>query len=389
MTSASGREWRRVRLVDVCQRITVGHVGPMADQYVAEGIVFLRSQNVQPFRIDLTDVKRISPEFHAKIRKSELRPGDVIIVRTGYPGTACVVPESLSVANCADLVIVRPSAAIDPWYLCSIFNSTWGRSTVAGNLVGAAQQHFNVGAAKNLLITLPPIEVQRRITVILSAYDDLIENNTRRITVLEDIARRLYEEWFVPFRFPDHESGVEPSAVPSDMPYVGLEHLPRRSIALREWGTPSVVTSTKLRFRQGDILFGKIRPYLHKVVIAPFDGVCSSDAIVIHAKQPEWLPIVLCCVSSDAFVAHATQTSHGTKMPRANWGVLMRYPIAIPPTELLDRFNDMVTAAVGLMRVLTLASANLRSTREVLLPKLVSGEIDVGAASMPSEVAAA
>src|SRR5437879_2973589 len=117
-----------------------------------------------------------------------------------------MIPNRLPVANCADLVVIRPSDQIDCPYLCCIFNSAWGRSTVSGSLVGVAQQHFNVGVAKEMEITLPPIEIQRRVASILSAYDDLIENNTRRIGSLEEMVQMLYREWFVNFRFPGHEN---------------------------------------------------------------------------------------------------------------------------------------------------------------------------------------
>jgi type I restriction enzyme S subunit len=177
----------------------------MADQYVESGIPFLRSQNVLPFRLDDSNLKFITPNFHAKLRKSALSPGDVVVVRTGYPGTACVIPERLPVANCADLVVIRPSEEIDGHFLACIFNSAWGRSTVAGSLVGVAQQHFNIGVVKEMEIVLPSIDRQRQIASILSTYDDLIENNTRRIKILEEMAQRIYREWFVHFRFPGHE----------------------------------------------------------------------------------------------------------------------------------------------------------------------------------------
>ncbi len=81
-------EWRRLRLEDVRREISVGHVGPMADGYTDEGILFLRSLSVEPFRIKTVGLNFIGPEFHAELKKSALRPDDVVIVRTGTPG-AC------------------------------------------------------------------------------------------------------------------------------------------------------------------------------------------------------------------------------------------------------------------------------------------------------------
>jgi type I restriction enzyme, S subunit len=193
---------RKIKLKDVCDRITVGHVGPMADKYTPEGVPFLRSQNIRPFRLHLKDIKFIPTYFHEKLRKSALRPGDVVVVRTGYLGTACVIPDKFHELNCADLVVITPSEELNSYYLAAIFNSAWGMASVAGNLVGVAQQHFNIGVARELEVLLPSRTVQDRIVGILLAYDDLIENNLRRIRILEEMARSIYHEWFVNFRFP-------------------------------------------------------------------------------------------------------------------------------------------------------------------------------------------
>ncbi len=171
--------------------------------------------------------------------------------------------------------------------------------------------------------------------------------------------------------------GVNPESIDPETPYMGLEHLPRKSIALSEWGNVKEVQSTKLVFKKGEILFGKIRPYFHKVGVAPVDGVCSTDTIVIVPHAEEYFAITLCCVSSDEFVDHATQTSQGTKMPRANWDVLVRYPIALPPSPILNRFNELVREMVVQIQNMIYRNQNFRQTRDLLLPKLISEEVDV------------
>lgn len=279
---------------------------------------------------------------------------------------------------------------------------------------GSTVHHLNMKDIRNLeLPKLPPILTQTKIADILSAYDDLIENNARRIKILEEMAQLLYREWFVNFRFPGHEDvklvesaiglipegwefrslgeiakevrrGVNPENVDPGTPYLGLEHFPRKSIALSEWGKASDIQSTKLVFKKGEILFEKIRPYFHKVGVAPLDGICSSDVIVIQPKDEQFFALILTCVSSEAFVDHATQTSQGTKMPRANWDVLIKYPIPVPPPELLDSFNDLLKTIVNQIHNLTFKNRNLRQTRDRLLPKLISGEIDVEALDLGS-----
>jgi type I restriction enzyme, S subunit len=172
-------------------------------------------------------------------------------------------------------------------------------------------------------------------------------------------------------------AGVNPETVDSETPYFGLEHLPRKSIALADWGAASEAQSTKLAFKKGEILFGKIRPYFHKVGVAPVDGVCSTDAIVIVPRDAEYFGLVLCCVSSDDFVSHATQTSQGTKMPRADWDVLVQYPVALPPSEIVSQFNTLVHDSIASIHNLIFRNRNLRRTRDLLLPKLLAGELNI------------
>ncbi len=105
----------------------------------------------------------IKEEFHQSLKKSQLCPGDLVIVRTGYPGTAAVIPHELADSNCSDLVIVRPKKEVDPHFLSAFFNSSFGKQLVLGKIVGAAQKHFNVNAAKDVMLHVPPIAEQCRI----------------------------------------------------------------------------------------------------------------------------------------------------------------------------------------------------------------------------------
>ena len=266
------------------------------------------------------------------------------------------------------------------------------------------QRHFKY--LKTSKILCPPMHIQRKIAATLSAYDDLIENNTRRIKILEDIAQILYQEWFIHFRFPGHENvpmvesllgpipegwkisklgnlaesirrNVKPSDIIQETPYFGLAHLPRKSIALSEWDSVDSINSAKLAFKKGEILFGKIRPYFHKVGVAPLDGICSSDTIVIRSKRKECFAITLSYVSSEHFIAYATTTSQGSKMPRAEWNVLSEYQVVIPPDPIMQRFSNFTCDVVDKIQNLIFQNKSLRQTRDLLLPKLISGEIDV------------
>ena len=127
-----------VHLEDVANEITVGHVGSMANEYVEKGIPFLRSLNVLPYQIETSEVKFISSTFHSKLKKSTLQPGDVVIVRTGKPGTCAVIPDSLPIANCSDLVVVRCGPHLRPKFLAYWVN-TIASEHVASHIVGAVQ----------------------------------------------------------------------------------------------------------------------------------------------------------------------------------------------------------------------------------------------------------
>jgi type I restriction enzyme S subunit len=345
--------------------------------------------------------------YDAWMRRGLPKQWDILITTEAPLGEVAQLRGQERVALAQRVILLRGKPdLIDQGYYFQALKSPFAQAELNARATGTTVLGIKQSELRQVRIPYYPLPTQRKIATILSAYDDLIENNTRRIAILEEMVQAIYREWFVEFRFPGHEKvkmvesplgktpagwkptvlddlaeevrrGVDPSEVDPETPYFGLEHLPRKSIALNEWGTARDVQSTKLAFKRGEILFGKIRPYFHKVGVAPVDGVCSSDAIVIVPKEQEFFPAVLCCVSSKAFVDHATQTSQGTKMPRANWGVLVKYPLPLPPCPLLEEFNAFINDIVDEVRNLIFKNRNLRATRDFLLPKLISGQIDV------------
>ena len=183
--------WRRTTFDRICSDITVGFVGKMSDQYRPDGVPFLRSQNVRPFRFDPRELRYISPEFHRSIAKSTLRPGDVVIVRTGAPGQCCVVPPELTEANCSDLVIARPSAELDSRFAVVFINSETSQSFVKSEQVGVAQAHFNVGSMKRAPIELPPVPEQREIARRIGELFAMVARIEERLTTARRVATRL------------------------------------------------------------------------------------------------------------------------------------------------------------------------------------------------------
>jgi len=168
------RAWEVKTCQSICREIVVGIVVKPAQYYVEEGVPVLRSANVREEGIQMTDLVFISDESNALLSKSILRTGDVVTVRTGYPGTSCVVPSPLDGANCVDLIILRPSAEIVPAFLALWINSPFGRDQILKVQGGLAQQHFNVGELKTLLIAKPDRDEQVRIVERIAMLDACI-----------------------------------------------------------------------------------------------------------------------------------------------------------------------------------------------------------------------
>lgn len=153
------KEWRLSRCIDLCSRICVGIVIQPTQYYIEDGVPALRSANVREEGIDQTNYVYISEKSNQVLSKSQLRVGDIVSVRTGYPGTSAVVPDELRGANCIDILISTPNGQVSSDYLCFWINSSFGKEQVLRQQGGMAQQHFNVGEMRELLVAVPsPIE---------------------------------------------------------------------------------------------------------------------------------------------------------------------------------------------------------------------------------------
>jgi len=286
--------------------------------------------------------------------------------------------------------------------------------------VGSTFQELSGSTLRKMKYVIPPLPEQRAIAGILGTLDDKIELNRRMNETLEAMARALFKSWFIDFdpvhakaegrdtglppnvaalfpeSFEDSELGpiprgwrvgklgdvaisprrtVRPADLGSETPYIALEHMPRRSIALTEWGTARGVESGKFGFEKGEILFGKLRPYFHKVGVAPLAGVCSTDIVVLAPRTEGWYGFVLEHVSSIPFVEYSNAGSTGTRMPRTSWGEMARYPVALPTEEVAKEFSNRVCPLIDRMVLAVHESNALAFLRDTLLPKFLSGEL--------------
>ena len=303
------------------------------------------------------------------------------------------------------------------------------RDYAIGQMTGTSgRQRVPTDSLDHLIVPIPPLSEQRAIAHILGTLDDKIELNRRMNETLEEMARALFKSWFVDFDpvrakmerrwcrgeslpgmpaelydlFPDgmvdSELGeipsgwevralgdvamesrvsVKPSEIEIGTPLIALEHMPRRCIALSDWGVADEVGSNKFRFERGDILYGKLRPYFHKVGIAPLDGVCSTDIVIVAPAADCWFGFVLGHISSTAFVEYTDTTSTGTRMPRTKWSDMARYTVALPGRELAEAFTFQIQPWTDRIVSGIHESRALAARRDMLLPRLISGKLQV------------
>jgi len=416
--------WKSVKLMEIASKKRWAmNGGPFGSKltrkhYSLDGVPVIRGCNLPAGKkFSFEDFVYVSEEKADELAANNAHPGDLVFTQRGTLGQVGLIPLDSPfprfVISQSQMKLTVDGDLADPAYFYHVFSSPAVVQAIHNLAFSSGVPHINLDILRNFQVDLPPLPIQRRIAGILSAYDDLIENSQRRIKILEEMARRLYREWFVHFRFPGHEDctfvesplgeipegwkvlsldeiaeemrrNVIKGKLDEPQPYVGLEHIPRRSLALDAWDTTTDLGSNKLEFKKGEVLFGKIRPYFHKVSVAPFDGLCSADTIVVRARSPEYYAFVVACVSSDEFVAHAAASSNGSKMPRANWSVLKARSVVMPKGKLAVHFSALVADIIAQQQALVFQVRNLRRTRDLLLPRLLSGQIDVEALPEPT-----
>ncbi len=169
--------WEVAELQTLAHSISVGIATSTTSHYVPKGIPLIRNQNILPDQLNDEDLLYISEEFDQKNRNKRLHSGDVLTVRTGYPGITCVVPEKYVGAHTFTTLITRPKQEyVCSDYLSRYFNSPKGNDLMLGRAVGGAQQNINAGSLKNLLIPVPTLQEQQEIARILSTVDHKLDH---------------------------------------------------------------------------------------------------------------------------------------------------------------------------------------------------------------------
>lgn len=384
-----------------------GEQHPKVADYVSEGIPFIMANDLSGGRIGYDSCYFITKKQADGLRKGFAKPGDVLVTHKATIGRTALVGDEadpyIMLTPQVTYYRIKNPEVLDNRYLRHYFDNQFFQKTLAiWAGAGATRAYLGITNQRKLPIIVPPRPKQRKIAAILTAYDDLIETNKRRIDLLEKMAEELYREWFVRMRFPGHQNtkfvkgvpegwevkpissfceeiraGVKKKDLADDEIYIGLEHIPRKSIAFKDWATADSVDSNKLRFKERDILFSKIRPYLHKVALAHFSGACSSDTIVLRPRDQIYEGFLLFTVFSDTFIDLATTAAKGTKMPRADWAFLEKLELKIPPSKLLEDYQSKFEDTFSLITTLLRANQQATETRDLLLPRLISGKLSV------------
>ena len=390
------------------------------------GDAYAEDGNVATLRTtDLDDSGRISYDSMPLARLNEdqfanhlLSPGDLVITRSGTCGIAAVFEGfTLPVLPGAFLIRFRLNSLAEPRFFRYYFNSPAGRMNILSVARGAVQQNLNITNVQTLRVPLPPLPEQHSIVNLLSAYDDLIENNRRRMVLLEKAARLLYEEWFVRLRFPGHERTRIIDGVPSRWSWSPLESicLDREGIQTGPFGSqlhqsdysddgvPVVMPKNLISFRIADEEIARIPESLaqklcrHRMIAG--DTVCGRRGDIgrrafISARQVGWICGTGClrirpdpgsinprflfdALGSPETAGTIANRAKGATMLNLNSSVLKSVPVLVAPQDLQDLYADQVESMALMVELLSEQNQKLRAARDLLLPRLMSGEIAV------------
>jgi type I restriction enzyme S subunit len=409
---SSSRVDERRRLSDVAILWDSLHKTP---QYVEHGWPMVRVTDIRSGYLKTAGTVRVTEEtFREFTKRYQPRGGDTVFSRVGSYGNSSYIAADEPLCLGQNTVCISPRRdVIDPFFLYAFLVSPDAREQIESRVGGASQPTISLKNISTIEVPYPSIVTQRCIASILSSYDDLIENNTRRIAILEEMARRIYEEWFVRFRFPGYE-GVR--MVESDLGLVpeGWEQgsfgqliefekgkKPQETFA--SWSPGRVPALLIDALRGGAVEFAaaeRLVVVTRSDTIMVMDGSGSGQVFVGHEGAigstlgryriapgapvgAHWLYLY--------FLTHQADISAkniGAAIPHANKDYIRSMPLVVPAREVASAFEKVVAPMFALVERLKAKNGNLRATRDLLLPRLISGELDVSAMSEPEALAA-
>jgi type I restriction enzyme S subunit len=381
------------------------------------GISLIRSLNVYDFHFEKDGLAHIDEGQAEQLAGVTVETDDILLNITGASvARCCMVPQEVLPARVNQHVaIVRVKKEIaDPAFVFYCLNSPRYKSQLLALAQGGAtREALTKETIENFQVSLPALSVQQRLSSVLRAYDALIKNNTRRIKILEEMAQMIYREWFVSLRFPGHENvemvkseigsipkgwragllrdmcesidyGYTASAVQKP---IGPKLLRITDIVPDTIDWPSVPhcpppdrNPQKYRLLDGDIVVartGATTGYAKRLNKHHPESIFASYLVRLRVKPEHSNHMVGLLVESDDYKRFIKANLGGAAQPQANAQVLTSMPIAVPPVQIQSEFSEIVKPLLDQKEILQIKNANLRQTRDLFLPKLVSGEISV------------
>jgi len=391
----------------------LGEVGELYDslhqtpQYAEEGYPMIRVTDIRRGFVETKGAVRVDEETYLQFsKKHKPQVGDILFSRVGSYGNSSYVNRSEEFCLGQNTVCISPEKSrIEPYFLYCSLNSDDLRHQIESLVGGASQGTISLKSIRKLQVPTPPLSVQRRIAGILSAYDELTENNQRRIKILEEMARSLYREWFVHFRFPGHEkvklvssslgdipqgwevkkladvaavnrAQINARTAPEELHYIDISSVsPGQIQTITTYAFADAPGRARRIVQHGDVLWSCVRPNRrsHALVMHPqANTIASTGFAVLTAKT---VPFTFLCAATttDDFVAYLTNNASGAAYPAVTAAAFEKAELLIPPPQLLKTFGGATGPLVEQIHVLHQAIQNLRQTRDLLLPKLLSG----------------
>ncbi|KKG31946.1 type I restriction-modification system specificity subunit [Methanosarcina mazei] len=391
-------EFTKRTLGDICDEVKgIVQTGPFGSQlhksdYKDEGIPVVMPKNIIEDKISIEEIARIGKKDVERLSQHKLQKGDIVYGRRGDIGRRALIKGEQAGWLCGTGCIkisLKNASILEPSFLYYYLGQPEIVSWIYNQAIGATMPNLNTSIIRSIPITYPSLTTQKKIAYILSSYDDLIENNTRRIEILEQMAKLAYEEWFVKFRFPGHENV---KMVPSD-----LGEIPKR------WKVREVSEILKRfkagkKYTQDNVLEEGLIPVIdqsEKEILGFHNDIADHSAslknpIMIfgdHTCKIKILiepfsvgPNVIPFRSEDypeIFVFFLIKNLVQTKEYKRHWNELQAKRVVLPDVPLAMDFVNVVNPLFKQITLLEHKNQNLRKTRDLLLPKLISGEIDV------------
>ena len=395
-------EWKEVRLGDVCTRVCSGGTPKSTNlSYYGGEIPWLNTKEIDFNRIYSTE-KTITESGLSNSSAKWIVPNTVTVAMYGATaGKSCIVKVPMTTNQACCNLTINDEVADYEFVYYSLKNDY---TTLASLANGGAQQNLNAQIIKDYVLKMPSLADQRRIASILSSLDRKIELNNKINADLEEMAQAIFKNWFVDFepfkdgKFMDSELGMIPegwkvgtlkdllylrkdsikAVNKGNLPYLPIDTIPIRRLVATDFKSNDDAKSSLQTFEPNDIIVGAMRVYFHRVILAPCKGITRTTCFVLTVKNENALAYSLMQCNQDEAISFAEKTSKGSTMPYAVWdGGYGEYKVVIPSSEVMKSFNVLLNNFFSKMNKNAEENSRLSRLRDTLLPRLMSGELEV------------